>query len=286
MRQLSPPFLHDLKTGFLSALMQHAVADTDLDLEIRDSYVNLYYKGNSLLNLKQTKAGVYHADVHPKFATGLNFPTVLADEADTAQFLQCLPQLKQNVIRHGKHSLEVEYEQLIIRANNFEPRNVSDYFVVDRQYMLGRDRFDLVGFYWDRRGRRAGQTVPLCLFEVKFALNPDIAEVHEQLKRYYAAVAPRLSQLAAELQGVFRQKLELGLYRQEAKRLHAMRTLTFSADLSQVQFVLILIDYNPHSSLIKLPKLKQLPFANQIRIFQGGFALWQDNVPVLADWPK
>jgi hypothetical protein len=74
------------------------------------------------------------------------------------------------------------------------------------------------------------------------------------------------------------------LYRQEANRLRAMRTLTFSPDLSQVQFVLILIDYNPHSKLIKSSKLEQLPFANQVRIFKGGFALWQDNVPVLAEW--
>jgi hypothetical protein len=282
MRQLSLPFMHELKAGFLSDLTQHAIADPDLDLEIRANYVNLYYKGNSLLKLQEARSGDYRVDIHAKFAKDLDIPTALTDRSLTAQFLKCLPHLKQHVIEHGKHSLEVEYEQLIIRANNFEPRNASDYFVVDRQYTLGQERFDLIGFYWDRRRRRAGQEVPLCLLEVKFALNPDIAEVHEQLARYYAAIEPRLPQLAKELQGVLRQKLELGLYRQDAARLKAMRTLTFSPELSRVQFVLILVDYNPHSSLINLGKLKQLPFADQVKIFRGGFALWQHNVPALT----
>lgn len=274
--------MRELKTGFLSEITRQAIADADLDLEIRAGYVNLYYKGNSLLTLKEAKTGGYHVTVHAKFAAGLDLPATLTAEAQAAQLLDCLPQLKQNVVQHGKHSLEVEYEQLIIRANNFEPRNASDYFIVDRQYALGRERFDLVGFYWDRRRRRAGQEVPLCLLEVKFALNPDIAQIHEQLSRYHTAIAPILPQLAAEFQAVFRQKLELGLYRQTPERLQVMPTLTFSPELSQVQFVLILIDYNPHSSLLDKSKLEQLPFADQIRIFRGGFALWQRNVPGLT----
>jgi hypothetical protein len=282
MRQLSQSFMRELKTGFLSGLTQRAIADPDLDLEIRANYVNLYYKGNSLLKLQETRVGDYRVDIHAKFAKGLDLPTALTDQSLTAQFLECLPQLKQNIIQYGKHSLEVEYEQLIIRANNFEPRNASDYFVVDRQYTLGRERFDLIGFYWDRRRRRAGQEVPLCLLEVKFALNPDIAEVHEQLARYYAAIEPRLTQLAEEFQGIFRQKLELGLYRQTPKRLQAMQTLAFSPAISRFQFALVLVDYNPHSSRLSLPKLKQLHFADQVKIYRGGFALWQHNVQTLT----
>jgi hypothetical protein len=34
-----------------------------------------------------------------------------------------IPLLKENIIRYGKSSLEIEYEQMIIRANNYEPRN-------------------------------------------------------------------------------------------------------------------------------------------------------------------
>jgi hypothetical protein len=41
---------------------------------------------------------------------------------------------------------------------------------------------------------------------------------------------------------------------------------------------LILVDYNPFSTLLDLDRLKQLPFADQIRIFSGGFGMWQQNL--------
>jgi hypothetical protein len=43
-------------------------------------------------------------------------------------------------------------------------------------------------------------------------------------------------------------------------------------------FILILIDYNPYSTKLDLQSLANLPFANQIKVFFGGFAMWQQNV--------
>ena len=53
MRTLSKTFLHCLKKGFLSAITEQYRHDPDLSLEIRDNYINFYYKGNSLLNLDE-----------------------------------------------------------------------------------------------------------------------------------------------------------------------------------------------------------------------------------------
>ena len=144
-----------------------------------------------------------------------------------SKFLKNIPLLKENVVIHGKHSLEIEYEQMIIRANNFEPRNNSEYFIIDRQYVIGKQRFDLAGIFWDRKARRKGQEVDLCFIEVKFALNQDISEVHNQLKGYYEAIRPRAKNIAEEGETIFRQKLELGLYNQSAERIEAMKTLSF-----------------------------------------------------------
>jgi hypothetical protein len=49
-----------------------------------------------------------------------------------------------------------------------------------------------------------------------------------------------------------------------------------------IQFILILIDYNPNSRLLQPATLQALPFANQIKIFQTGFGMWQQNVRPLA----
>lgn len=117
---------------------------------------------------------------------------------------------------------------------------------------------------------------------MKFALNQDISEVHNQLKRYYEAIRPKARNIAEEGETIFRQKLELGLYNQSAERIKAMKTLSFSKDISQFQFVLVLVDYNPNSLKLNLNSLAKLPFAKQIKFFHGGFAMWKQNVKPLA----
>jgi hypothetical protein len=40
----------------------------------------------------------------------------------------------------------LEYKQLIIRANNDERRNNSEYSIIDRQYPDPKGRFDMVDY--------------------------------------------------------------------------------------------------------------------------------------------
>lgn len=280
MRSLSSTFMASLKSGFLSQLTQEVIDDFDLNLEIRKDYINLYYKGNSLLRLEESRPRRYKVDVAAKFLTDLSVPSELVDPGTTAAFVRNIPAIKRNILRAGRHSIEAEYEQLIIRANNFDPHNNSEYFLFDRQYVVGRERFDLTGFYWARDGRARSQEVPMCLMEVKFALNTDIAEVHKQLERYYHAVEPRARDMAAEAEAVFHQKIDLGLFDRSPRR-DALRTLRISRDLAKFQFILLLVDHNPNSKLLDRERLMQLPFASQIRLFQCGFAMWKQNVEPL-----
>jgi len=281
MRGLSDTFLTCLKTGFLSCITDDVKRDQDLNLEIRDSYINVYYKGNSLLKLDETKSFRYKAEISPKFLEGVDIPLFFT-ESTIAQFIYAIPRIKQNIVKLGKRSLEIEYEQMIIRANNFEPRNNSEYFIVDRQYVDPAGRFDLTGIFWEMRHRKRNQEVPICLMELKFALNSDIKEVHDQLSRYYAAIKPRAAEIAVEMQKVFRQKLDLGLYRQSEDRLDALKTLSFSKNIEQFQFILVLVDYNQNSSMLHLTNLADLPFANQIKIYRCGFAMWERDMEPLS----
>jgi hypothetical protein len=277
MRKLSANFMQALKNGFLSGITQTVIEDKSLDLHIRDNYLNVYYKGNSLVKLTAATPERYKVDIHPKFLGDMQVPD-LVDQETTDTFLHKIPGLKANITRYGKASLEIEYEQLIIRANNCEARNNSDYFIVDRQYTLGRDRIDLLGFFWDRNKRRRGQTVAPCLMEVKFALNADIGRVHQQLARYYEAVKADAVTIAEDAESSLRQRLELGLYDQAHGRLEAMKTLILARDIEQFQFILILVDYNPHSRQLDLAHLASLPFANQVKLFFGGFAMWEHRL--------
>jgi len=281
MRRLSEAFMRELQTGFLSKITKKVLEDKDLDLHIRKDYLNIYYKGNSLLKLTEQRSGKYKTEIHPNLSAGLDIPGLLIDETTTDQFLRQVPFLKENIIVHGRFSLETEYEQMIIRANNLEARNNSEYFIVDRQYAMGekgREQLDLMGFFWDRNTRGKKTEVPVCFMEIKFALNADIQNIHDQLSRYYDAVKQRPADIAEEAADMFQQKLDLGIYSQDKKRLEAMRSLEFSKDIDQFQFILIFVDYNPHSTLLNLDRLKTLPFSNQIKIFYSGFAMWEKNM--------
>jgi hypothetical protein len=279
MRGLSDRFMSSLKTGHLSALTRKVIQDPDLDLQIRQNYLNIYYKGNSLLKLSETRQHQYKAYIHPKFL-GDQPIAGLDDEASVEAFLVRIPHLKENIITYGKSSLEIEYEQLIIRANNNEPRNNSEYFIIDRQYTTEKgERFDLTGIFWSRSQRRSkGQEVPLCLIEIKFALNREIRQLHRQLSAYHQSLHDQFENIVAESQHVFRQKLDLGLHDQPQDRVEALKTLQISTDFTKTQFILILVDYNPFSTLLDLEGLKQLPFARQIKILYSGFGMWQQNL--------
>jgi len=282
MRGLSDNFYECLKFGFLSGITESVKDDPDLNLIIRIKYINVYYKGNSLLKLSETGSSQYKAVIDKEFLEGLSFPLVFT-ESNIDQFLSAIPFLKQNIVKHGKRSLEIEYEQMIIRANNYEPRNNSEYFIVDKQYAVKEGRYDLTGIFWERSLRRRNQEVPVCLMEIKFALNVDISEVHDQLSRYYESIKPCAAEFATEMQLVFRQKIDLGLYKQSKEHPAALRTLEFSKEIEKFQFILVLVDYNPNSSKLDLQSLANLPFASQIKVFNGGFAMWQENVKPIGD---
>lgn len=283
MRRLTDKYFNCLKSGFLSGITESVKGDPDLNIEIRNHYINVYYKGNSLLKLRETPSFQYRSEIHKKFLEKLDLPLEFT-ESNITQFLSAIPFLKQNIVRHGKRSLEVEYEQMIIRANNFEPRNNTEYFIVDRQYTMKEGRFDLTGIFWEMTHHHRDQEVPVCLMEVKFALNSDIRQVHNQLSRYYDAISPHAADIAEEMQAIFRQKIDLGLYRQPANRLAALKTLKFIKDIKKFQFILILVDYNHKSTKLDLKKISTLPFADQVKVFFTGFGMWNENVETLANF--
>jgi hypothetical protein len=278
MHKISDTFLHCLQTGFLSEITKRVKKDRDLNLEIRENYINIYFKGNALLKL--TEAGVlqrYKVEIHKKFSEGLEIPFELT-EGNVHEFVTNMPFIKENIIKYGQRSIELEYEQMIIRANNYEPRNNTEYFIVDRQYTVKEGRFDLTGIHWKMQGRQKNRKASVCLMEIKFALNQDIQHVHEQLAKYYGPIKNNAAKIAEEMEAVFKQKLELGLYNHPLNRLNAMKTLRFSKDIDDFQFILVLVDYNPNSRLFALDELKQLPFATQIKVFRSGFGMWEHNV--------
>lgn len=279
MRRLSHKFMADLQPGgFLSPLREAIARDRDLLFEIRNKYVSVYFKGQSLVKLGENGHD-YSVEINAKFLPAIvSVPRCLRNEGDTRQFVAAMPHIKECILAHrsGKGGNEIEFEQMLIRANNGEPRLNSEYFIIDRQIAAatGDGRFDLMAIYWKREGRRKGQQVPLTLLEVKYGLNPDIRDLHNQLARYYDSLPEQVDQAAMEAEAILHDKLDLGLLHQPPDRAAALRTLTVSPHKKDMRFGIVLVDYNPHSGLLDTQALAQLDFCKRIDVFQVGFGLW------------
>ena len=278
MRILDKKFIAELKNGgSLYPIIEYVINDTTLDFEIRDGYVNIYYKGNSIIKLNENGS----FEIHKKFLKGTSLSnSTFSSSSDVKNYLDNIPLIKNNVIsvKSKRPTLEIEYEQLLIRSNNLNKNVNSEIFLTDRQYTDNKNnsRFDLSGFYWGRNNRKRNHTVPLTFIEVKYSLNPDIAEIDQQIDKYYNAVKSSISDIAIETEYLKNLKIDLGLINQSKDRLGALKTLKISDKIEDVKLIIALIDYNPHSSLFNNAKLKALSYNNQIEIFNCGLAIWSD----------
>jgi len=278
MRTLDKIFVSELKKGGLFySIVDSVINDNTLDFEIRDEYINIYFKGNSILKLNENGS----FKIHKKFLNGISLSSfAFSTASDVKNFLDNIPLIKNNVIsvKSRRPTLEIEYEQLLIRSNNLNKNVNSEIFLTDRQYTdnINNSRFDLSGFFWSRKNRKRKQTVPLIFIEVKYSLNPDISDIDKQIDKYYNAVNSNISDIASETEYLKNLKIELGLINQSKDRLDALKTLKVSDKIQDAKFIIALIDYNPNSKLFDKTKLKALSYSSQIEIFNCGLAVWDD----------
>jgi len=278
MRALNEIFVSKLtKEGLFNPIVDYVINDNTLDLQVREGYINIYFKGNSILKLNED--GTFN--IHDKFLKNTDIScSSLSSESDVKNYLDKIPLIKNNVInvKSKRPTLEIEYEQLLIRSNNLNKNVNSEIFITDRQYTdnTNNSRFDLSGFFWNAKNRKRNQTVPLTFIEVKYSLNSDISEIDKQIDKYYNAVNTNISSIASETEYLKNLKIELGLINQPKDRLDALKTLKISNKIEDAKFIIALIDYNPNSNLFDKNKLKELPYGSQIEIFNCGLALWND----------
>jgi hypothetical protein len=283
-RILDDDFELALMEGSLAPLLKAVSGDRDLLLEIRKNCFNVYFKGQSLLRLEKKAQDIYEPHTHKEFLVGLqelqNTSPFVADD-----FVRDIPKIKENILRRCPSGTEIEYDQMIVRANNCESRLKTEYYIIDRQVAAAdpAGQFDLLGFVWPRENRGKNCVVPLALLEVKYGPNADIKDLHDQLSRYHEALNRDFESLAENAQLLFRQKLRLGLICGTPEQREALKDIRISRNPDDVRFGIVLVDYNPASRALDLKRLSELPFSKQIDIFHVGFGLWQANA---RDWAQ
>lgn len=235
----------DLSAGPLSPLLK-AVRHHDLDLQIREEYVNLYYRGLSALKVTRIpRSGDYRAQIHVKYLSGVELPGERRRNAAYMEFdvgaafvnayVQRLPALCANADNY--RSPERDAEQRLVR-NSLTPD--SPLVGLDRQVQVRGllRRADVIGIT-----RESGPR--LILGEIKAGLNNDIQSLPEQLRPYYAVLADGDGRLKVELAGAYRnvvaQKQRLGVLHPD---------VVFPSRSPRVECLVILCDYNNRSKLL------------------------------------
>ena len=188
-RGIAPGFVKELTGGVLLPILERVRHDDTLTLEVRNGYVDLYYRGGRLLGIHGSgSSGSFRAEFdlnycnvdaawRPSLPT--DPPRNISSEDDARQWVEALASYKQvmDVFFSDHPKLEREFQQNVLRDNNRHTVGErSDYTIVDIEYAQSPRafpgaadfRFDMVGLLWPTRGRNRGsRTATPVLIEMK-----------------------------------------------------------------------------------------------------------------------
>lgn len=287
----------NLKKGLLFPLLSLVRNDLTLCLEIREDYINIYYRGGNILKIK-SEADSYSAFFDTKYLdknttkVPKRLPKTLSKSKDVSKWINAVPFLKHEMdLWFGKHPKdEREFQQLVVRENNFGGSAKStDYFICNIEYANIDGRFDLIAVRWPSSGheRKDNKNIGISFIEMKYldrALKGKAGlRKHVQDMDKFLSVKTRLFDLKKEMRMVFNQMLDLRLIRNQKP--------IVDFNNKKPEFIIILANHDPDSSLLrkelmtleKFYKNMDLKFA--VSNFMG-YGLYKENMYTLKDFLK
>jgi hypothetical protein len=295
IRRLSPSFMAGLKsnTGLdLNRLLQTILADHTLCLEIRENYINIYYRGGNLIKLEE-KNGKYTAFFDRNYLLEPNSARLplqisvqkITNFDDLTPWVDSIPIMKYEMDKFfsQRPKDEREFQQVMVRENNFgRSAKGSDYFICDIEYASAVGRFDLIAAHWPSSGaeRKVNTNVGLAIIEMKYGEqsmkgSAGIQAHIQDMMRYFGANEDNFAALKEEMRTIFNQKLELGLIDNQ-KPIKKFNN-------EQPDFILVLANHDPGSQILS-QELKDiesinLPFKLKFAVSNFmGYGLYQQNI--------
>lgn len=287
-RGLSPELISALLSGELSPILERVRADRTLCLEIREDYLNVYYRGGSLLKLLKTGPSIYRFDFNRNYfaPSDVNaLPTI----TDPATWVRAVPTLKEAMdLRFGRLAKdEREIQQHLLRDNNFSGVSTStDYFICDIEYNSSEHgQFDAVGVHWPSSGeeRKCANNRRLVIAEVKQgdgALEGS-SGLHAHIQKINKCLSSpkNVEAIKQEMITVFNQKRMLGL-------VDCRKDLVSFSD-ERPLLVLVLVNHDPAKTALRrlLQTLPDSPHA-ELRIALSsfmGYGLYDQGIISIDD---
>ena len=318
-RGLADQFMVDLKTGSLSPLLDRVRKDATLDLRIRENYINVYYRGGSLLKVsvpnQRNHPPNYLFEFNPDYTKyrdiPLMFPPSEVVEIDGCRkWLLLVPEIKDTMdLWFGKHpKVERTLQQAVVWENNDSPwANGTDYFIIDIEYdsrkgisnnMDGSGgRFDLVAIRWDSssssRALRGQLKARIAIIEMKTgdqALKGTAGlQEHVRVLESFGRDVSRKEEFIEEMLGVFNQLHQLGLIKCLSRRqsVGAEGPILKRQDVdNNLVYMLLLAGHDPASKKLKM-ELESLNTELPIQVCTAnftGFGLYKENIYPLPEF--
>ena len=271
-RALGGAFLVDLADGVLAPLLEGVKLDATLSLELRGEYINVYYRGGSLLRVSASgPAGGYDVFFDGRYFRGedvVDYPGAVDAAEDVRHLFEVTPFLKRAMDRFfpKRRNEEREVQQRIVYDNNVSSIALgTDYYACDIEYASSYGKFDIVAVHWpSSQERKRSRNRRLVFIEVKHgddALSEASGIVaHVRDVNAFASDAGRLGEIKSDMVRVFNQKRSLGL-------LECNKDLK-SFGTEKPLFVLMLANHDPDS--IKLRReLGKLPPSPHVELRLG-----------------
>ncbi len=301
MRKLSANFMEDLKGGVLKGLLDRVKKDDTLMLSIRKDYINIYYRGGSILRVKETGKHQYEAVFDRGYAVD-GLPPYAPDwkithESDIKSCIRTFPTLKEymDFYFHTHPKLEREFQQLVVRENNSSSiSNASEYFITDIEFFdreIGA-RFDLTAIKWLANDRRAAKRCRPVFIEMKYGDgvyggSSGMLKHLEDFKKFICD-KQKYDQMLSIMESQFIQLDELGLI--EYNRSKEMGRVSLPK-LEKPEVVFLLANHNQRSKVLARflteSAFDEVDQSNDfdLKFYVGsyaGYAMHSDNMLSLA----
>jgi len=278
-RGLDNDFMEALlkEDGQLHSFLELVKSDHTLDLEIRENYINIYYRGGNLVQIGPEKIDdKYKLDFDENYF-GKNGEKI---EITIDNF----PKMKQAMDNYlSKYlKLEREFQQLIVRENNYSSiANSTDYYIADIEYAENDSRSDMIAVKWksDPVSKKKTVDLELALIEVKYGDESNTLRGNSGIIAHLKkAKEMNIKSLQDEMKMCFNQKRELGLI------LELKHDIERFKEQPKIDFIFILINHDPASSILKneIDNIKPEDYPNlNIRFAVSnfmGYGLYEDNI--------
>ena len=262
MRGLRKDFFDALKVGMLKPLLEYVKNDNTLDLEIRENYVNIYYRGGNILDVK-IKKGLFSFHFKDKYLA--NHPFLLYGTIEkqykSMNWNEYFPVAKQAMDYYFTKiaKQEREFQQLVVRENNNSKiANGTDYFIIDIEYdNHSKARFDIIAVEWPTKSRKLSKNnLPpkLVIFEMKYGDKAftHFAGIQKHINDFktFQSKSNEVIALKNEMLVVFQQKRDLGLIPclSGIGKTNAHSVKIFTND---IELIFLFVNHDPESTILK-----------------------------------